>query len=120
MTERHRAGLACVLGALAVGLGAIGAHAIRDRVPPADLDIWKTAAQYHGLHSVALLALARRGGWPWWAMLAGLLIFALTLYAIPLTGLRWLGAVTPVGGVLLILGWLGFAWGFLRGQEALS
>jgi uncharacterized membrane protein YgdD (TMEM256/DUF423 family) len=50
-------------------------------------------------------------------MLAGLLIFALTLYAIPLTGLRWLGAVTPVGGALLIVGWLGFAWGFLRGQD---
>ncbi|MBI1333495.1 MAG: DUF423 domain-containing protein [Armatimonadetes bacterium] len=105
------AALAALLGGLAVILGAFGAHALGDKVSAKDLDIWKTGAHYHLVHSVALLALClwdREGKFRMvaWLWLVGILIFAGSLYALVLSQVRVLGAITPIGGLCLIIGWL--------------
>lgn len=109
-------------GALAVALGAFGAHGLRERVSAQMLTTWETAAQYHIFHALALLlvgVLARQTGAaallvPGWILLAGLVIFSGSLYLLVLTDQRWLGAVTPLGGTALIIGWLWLAWGLWR------
>lgn len=109
-------------GALTVALGAFGAHALKTRVTPADLALWETAVHYQGLHALALVLLGlwrareARGDVAGWCFLAGSAIFAGTLYGIVLGGPRWLGAITPLGGTLLIAGWLGFAWAAWRAR----
>ncbi len=109
-------------GALAVTLGAFGAHGLRERASAQMLTTWETAAQYHFFHALALLlvgVLARQTGAaallvPGWIMLAGVLVFSGSLYLLVLTDQRWLGAVTPLGGTALIVGWLWLAWGLMR------
>lgn len=109
-------------GALAVALGAFGAHGLRERVSAQMLTTWETAAQYHIFHALALLlvgVLARQTGAaallvPGWILLAGVVIFSGSLYLLVLTDQRWLGAVTPLGGTALIIGWLWLAWGLWR------
>ena len=99
--------VAALSGALAVGAGAFGAHGASG----AAVEWLKTGAQYQLLHVVAALAVLRleaRG--PAWLFLIGGLIFAGTLYLMALGLPRWLGAVTPIGGALLIAGWLWLAW----------
>lgn len=108
--------VAGVLGASGVGLGAFGAHALQERLVQAGyLDVWETAVSYQLWHAIALLAVAvwmRTGQAPGlghalvhvWT--AGVVVFSSTLYAICLGGPKWLGAVTPVGGTLLIAGWV--------------
>ena len=98
---------------VAVAAGAFGAHALRMRLVPAALDIWETAARYQMYHALALVA----AGWiasiwpgplPRWAgrlFLAGTAVFSGSLYLIALTGVRWLGAVTPIGGACFLAGW---------------
>jgi uncharacterized membrane protein YgdD (TMEM256/DUF423 family) len=103
-----------VLGLLGVVAGAFGAHALADRLDPEQLEWWNTAARYQQIHAVALLAVAALAG-PWTrsrevavvAFTIGIVIFAGTLYAMALGAPRWFGAVTPVGGLALIVGWLG-------------
>ena len=101
-------------GAIAVLLGAFGAHGLKDRVTPEDLEIWKTGVLYHALHAPALVLFGlfqeRRasGGGPGSCFLLGSAIFSGTLYGIALGGPRALGAVTPIGGLLLIVGWVWF------------
>jgi len=105
--------VAATLGLLAVALGAFGAHGLENLLTHLDTtEIWKTASQYHFYHTLALLALAfapwpaARSEWvgrPW---LYGILIFSGSLYLLAVTGWRWLGAITPIGGILLLLGWL--------------
>lgn len=108
-----------LLAFLGVALGAFGAHALRNRVSPEMLAVWNTAVLYHLLHAVALFALGlyarasgadvRTGG----ALLtAGVAVFSGSLYALALTGIKPLGAVTPVGGLLFLAGW---AWIALKG-----
>jgi uncharacterized membrane protein YgdD (TMEM256/DUF423 family) len=107
--------LGAALGALAVALGAFGAHALEDALAPEQLDWWHTAVQYQALHAVALalfgLFRERRPGSSaaGWCFTAGTLIFAGTLYGLALGGPRWLGAITPIGGVAMIAGWFLFA-----------
>lgn len=114
--------LAGIQGTLAVALGAFGAHWVRGRLAEAAdgarrLEWWETAAQYHLVHALALgvlAALATRasGGWIIASAVgfgAGALVFAGTLYAMALGAPRWLGAITPLGGLLLILGWAALA-----------
>jgi uncharacterized membrane protein YgdD (TMEM256/DUF423 family) len=106
--------IAGVVGALGVLLGAFGAHGLQARVSdPHLLDIWDTGARYHLVHALALCAVAAHPRPPRYAgaaFLVGILVFSGSLYLIPLTGATWLGAVTPIGGLSLISGWLLLAW----------
>jgi uncharacterized membrane protein YgdD (TMEM256/DUF423 family) len=103
-----------LLAALAVAAGAFGAHALAARLSPERLATWETAARYHmyGALSVVLVAVApdRFSSSLLWAagsvFVAGTLLFGGTVYALALGGPRWLGAVTPLGGLGLIVGWL--------------
>jgi uncharacterized membrane protein YgdD (TMEM256/DUF423 family) len=116
------------LGALsacvAVLAGAFGAHALRSRLTPDMLAVFETAARYQMFHALALLAVAwsfERGRRPavvgaGWLFLAGTALFSGSLYALALTGARGLGAVTPLGGLCFIAGWLSLAWGLWRGR----
>lgn len=107
-----------VLAGLAVAAGAFGAHALRDRLSPADLATFETAARYQMYHALALLAVAwlAERGHPRAALaaklfIAGIVLFSGSLYALTLAGLRWMGAVTPLGGAAFILGWVSLAIG---------
>jgi uncharacterized membrane protein YgdD (TMEM256/DUF423 family) len=102
--------IAAALCFLAVSLGAFGAHALRSTIEGYGLgDVWNKAALYHLAHAVALLALALAANTnrvSWWLLFAGIVIFSGSLYAMCLTNARWLGAVTPLGGVCFLAGWL--------------
>ena len=104
-------------------LGAFGAHAIKDRVSAADLEIWKTGAHYHLIHAVALLALAvndKKGSYRvvCWLWIAGIAIFGGSLYALVLSQVRVFGAITPIGGLCLIIGWLMLGIKLWKGNES--
>ena len=115
--------LGALLAFLAVGLGAFGSHGLRGRVEPRDLEIFETGVRYQMYHALALLALGWIvGRWPGggsvvagWAFVVGVLVFSGSLYLLVLTGARWWGAVTPVGGVALLVGWAALAWRVLQG-----
>ena len=105
--------LAALLGLLAVALGAFGAHGLESRATAEQLAWWSTAAHYHLTHALALLAVGLltrqepgRGRAAAGAFVIGIAIFSGTLYGLALGGPRWLGAVTPIGGVALMVGWL--------------
>lgn len=110
MRHSRISGAGALLAALGVGLGAFGAHALKARLGPAALGWWETAVQYQMWHAVGLVALgalgSRRMGVPASLLLAGTVIFSGSLYAMALSDAPWLGAVTPLGGVLMISGWL--------------
>ena len=110
--------ISAVFGFLAVALGAFGAHGLKTVLEAnAQMANWNTAAHYHLVHAVALVALALHGSrrvWTWRLWFAGTLVFSGTLYVLALTNLKWLGAITPIGGVLLLAGWLALA--FERGR----
>ena len=104
---------AALLGAIGVLLGAFGAHGLRARLTPEQLGSWQTAVEYHLLHAVALLALAlyasaaeRSVGLTAGLWTAGIVLFSGSIYGLVLGGPRWLGPVTPLGGLFLIFGWL--------------
>ena len=99
--------LAALSGALAVGAGAFGAHGVTG-----DAAKWlQTGGHYQLLHAVAaLVAMRLESRGPAWLFVLGGMIFAGTLYLMALGAPRWLGAITPIGGVLLIAGWLWLAW----------
>jgi uncharacterized membrane protein YgdD (TMEM256/DUF423 family) len=100
-----------IWGFLGVALGAFGAHGLKARVGEQALGWWQTGAQYHLVHALALVAtgLLRaqggRGDAAGWAFLAGSLVFSGSLYVMALGGPRWLGAVTPLGGLGMLAGW---------------
>lgn len=114
-------------GLLAVLLGAFGAHALRARLEPYDMGIYETAVQYHFAHSLALLAVAllyrsasspRLLGFAGLAFSVGLVLFSGSLYLLAVSGLRWLGAITPLGGLAFIAGWsLLLAWSLGPGRN---
>ena len=103
------------IAGLSVAIGAFGAHALRARLEPARLATFETAVQYHMLHAVALLAVAALMGRVQSQQLlllsgglftAGIFLFSGSLYALAITGITWLGAITPLGGLAFIGGWL--------------
>ena len=105
--------IAAIAGATGVVLGAFGAHGLERTLSPERLEVWTTAVEYHLLHAVALLAVAlfeRATGAPirWAAsgFTAGIALFSGSLYLLALDGPRWLGPVTPLGGLCFIAGWL--------------
>lgn len=110
--------LAGIFGAMGVAAGAFGAHALASRVEPRMLEIFETAARYQMYHALALLAVA----WVWqstshsttaqvagWAFTVGIVLFCGSLYAMVFSGVRVLGAITPLGGVGFIVGWIALA-----------
>ncbi len=109
--RRGGLGLAGALGFTAVAFGAFGAHGLRARLSPAMLEIYRTGALYHLVHAVAALAVAlagdklRRGRLILTLFAAGIAVFAGSLYALAITGVTVLGAVTPLGGLLLLAAW---------------
>mgnify|MGYP002631029384 CR=1 FL=1 len=109
-------------GAIGVAAGAFGAHALRARVEPRLLEVFETGARYQMYHAIAMLAaawivtrfpgsLANASGW---LFLAGTVLFSGSLYAMALTGVRALGAITPIGGVCFIAGWACLALAAMR------
>jgi uncharacterized membrane protein YgdD (TMEM256/DUF423 family) len=112
---------ATLLG-LAVAIGAFGAHALRDRLDAYAMGVYERAVFYHFVHALGLLALgiavragalsAGAAGLPGWLLLAGIVIFCGSLYALALSGVRKLGAITPLGGLAFIAGWIALAVAF--------
>ena len=120
--ERIFLTLAAISGFLAVAFGAFGAHGLRERLAPDMLAVFEVAVRYQMYHALALvgvaLALSR---WPssalqvaGWCFVAGTVVFSGSLYVLTLTGMRWLGAVTPIGGVAFLAGWALLAWAAWR------
>ena len=117
MTQSLLYRIACVAIALSVALGAFGAHGLKSRLGEDYTHygpIWDTAATYQMYNALGLLALAAlwgliagpRVGPGAWLVIAGTCVFAASLYALVLTKVGWLGAITPIGGVLMIVGWV--------------
>jgi uncharacterized membrane protein YgdD (TMEM256/DUF423 family) len=100
-------------GFLAVALGAFGAHGLRGRLSPDMLSIFETGVRYHMYHALAIVAvgliMSRMGGWliqlAGWSFAVGIVLFSGSLYALALTGVTVLGAITPLGGVAFLVGW---------------
>ncbi|HKK13623.1 MAG TPA: DUF423 domain-containing protein [Gammaproteobacteria bacterium] len=107
--------LGAINGTLAVLLGAFGAHALRGHLPPGMMEVYHTANQYHFYHALGLLAVGMAAfqmpdsaalRWSGWLMLAGIVLFSGSLYALSVSGMRWLGIITPFGGTAFIIAWL--------------
>jgi uncharacterized membrane protein YgdD (TMEM256/DUF423 family) len=110
--------LGALLAGTSVAAGAFGAHGLRDRLSTEQLTVFETGVRYQMYHALALLAVAwvtslrpasvaQAAGW---CFLGGILIFSGSLYLLALTGHRWWGAVTPIGGVAFLVGWGCLAW----------
>lgn len=109
---------AALSGFLAVALGAFGAHALKATLAPADLAIWQTSVHYQMFHTAALLMIGlmpaahhpRPLRLAAWSLGGGILLFSGSLYLLAITGRTWLGAITPVGGLLFLAGWSALIW----------
>ncbi|HSM59236.1 MAG TPA: DUF423 domain-containing protein [Longimicrobiales bacterium] len=121
--ERTFFGLGALCALLGVALGAFGAHALRSTLSAADLEVFETGVRYQMYHALGLFAVSWASArWPdspvaaaGWLFVAGILLFSGSLYVMVLSGQRWLGAVTPLGGVCFLVGWAILAWAALRG-----
>jgi len=114
MTDTLRTRIAAGAGFLAVALGAFGAHGLRDILAQnGTTAIWEKAVFYHFIHVVMLFVVAERKPFAagvWWSFLAGIMIFSGSLYLLAVTNMKWLGAITPVGGTSLLVGWAWLLW----------
>ena len=121
--DRTFLALGAVSAAISVAAGAFGAHALRAKLGPDLLAVFETGARYQMYHAFGLAlaawAAARFAGgaaaWAGWLFVAGTVLFSGSLYALALTGVRAIGAVTPFGGVAFIAGWIALALAALRG-----
>ena len=117
-------GIGAIAGAIGVALGAFGAHGLKSRVDADLLAVFETGVRYHMVHALALLAVGWAATrWPgaWvtasgWLFLVGIVVFSGSLYVMTLTGARWLGAVTPLGGLAFISGWIALAVAALKSR----
>lgn len=109
------ASLGSVNALIAVLLGAFGAHALKSRLSPEMMEIFQTGVQYHFYHALGLLAVGIIAWhlpestwlrWSGWLMFAGIVIFSGSLYMLSATGIKWLGAITPLGGTAFIVAWV--------------
>lgn len=118
--------IGCISAGFGVAAGAFGAHMLKDSLDQPMLAVYETAARYQMYHAFGMVlsgfaariwrdAGAVKAGW---MFLAGTLLFSGSLYGLSLSGVRWLGAVTPVGGMLFIVGWTVLAWRAWRGVES--
>jgi uncharacterized membrane protein YgdD (TMEM256/DUF423 family) len=114
--------LGSLLAFLAVGLGAFGAHSLQGTFAPGMADVYETGVRYHFYHALGLLAVAFAvTRWPGatttlagWLFVAGIVLFSGSLYLLSVTGMRILGAVTPLGGLAFLAGWLLLVWTVVR------
>ena len=115
-------GIGSVFGCLGVALGAFGAHGLKNVLDARELDIFETGVRYQMYHAFAIIvvgvvlsrvdsSLIRYAGW---SFVSGIVIFSGSLYTLTLSGQRWLGAITPLGGLALIVGWLLLAYAVFR------
>ena len=117
--------IAGMLGGLSVVFGAFASHALKDKLSERALEIWETGTKYQMYHALALILVAlllsrlATTSLPLvitgYAFIVGILLFSGSLYALSLSGIKWLGAITPLGGVAFILGWICLvvaAWGW--------
>ncbi len=128
MHERTALAAGCVAMFAAVAAGAFGAHALRATLAPEMLATWHTAVEYQAWHALALLVagvlMARDAPAVThpairaaaWLFAIGIVLFSGSLYVLALTGLRWLGVLTPVGGVAFLAGWIALAWALTRAR----
>ncbi len=120
--DRLFASFGAIAAAIAVALGAFGAHALKARLSSTDLATFEVGVRYQMYHALALFVVAWVvSRWPsgsvnaaGWLFIVGIAVFSGSLYVLVLTGQRWLGAVTPLGGLSFVVGWLMLAWGVLR------
>jgi uncharacterized membrane protein YgdD (TMEM256/DUF423 family) len=102
--------IAAALGFIAVGLGAFGAHSLKGLLQENGMtDVWNKAVLYHLAHAIALLVLALQAAGnraAYFLIFAGIIFFSGSLYVMAITNVRWLGAITPIGGVCFLVGWL--------------
>ena len=110
--------LGAINGGIAVAAGAFGAHGLKERISQHSLEIFETAVRYQMFHALAMILCAviatsgaRTAGW---LFQAGILVFSGSLYLLALTETKWLGAITPVGGLAFLAGWAALAWSALR------
>ncbi len=111
--------IGAILGFLGVAGGAFGSHALKNRLSADLLQVFEVAVRYQMYHALALVLTgfiltrfhSQALSWAGWFFAAGVVIFSGTLYLLTLTGQRWLGAITPIGGTALLVGWLLVAWG---------
>ena len=115
--------LGAVNALLAVGLGAFGAHGLKARLSLDMLGVYQTGVQYHRYHALGLLLVGVLvSQWPsgglieisGWVMFAGIVIFSGSVYLLSITGIRWLGAITPIGGLAFLVAWLLLVVAFIR------
>ena len=115
---RHFVLIGAVCGFLAVAFGAFAAHGLKPLLSAGLLEVFQTGVQYQGMHSLALLIVGLLGyqgrssalNLAGWAFAFGILVFSGSLYLLALTDIRWLGAVTPIGGTAFLIGWAALAW----------
>lgn len=114
VSQRFALVTGALLAALGVGLGAFGAHGLQSFLGARELQWWQTAVQYQMWHAIGLLAIGAAGRRDFFGpavmIAAGTVVFSGSLFVMALTGMRFLGMVTPFGGGLMILGWLWLAW----------
>lgn len=118
MAERSVVAAGALNAAIAVAAGAFAAHGLRDRLEPRALEIFDTAARYQMYHALAMIlagVVAVRGAaTAGWIFQAGIAVFCGSLYALALSDVKWLGAITPFGGLAFIAGWVWLAWSAWR------
>ena len=112
-----------LLMAVAVMLGAFGAHGLKGKLTPEMMQVYRTGVEYHFYHALGVLLIGAIAGfypqaqgvqWAGWALIVGIFLFSGSLYALALSGIRWFGPITPLGGVFFIIGWVMLAVSIYR------
>ncbi|OAB34348.1 hypothetical protein PMSD_14710 [Paenibacillus macquariensis subsp. defensor] len=115
-----------ILMALSVAIGAFGAHLLEPRIGADAIGVYETGVHYHMIHALGLLMISLTIGqigeskslkWAGWLLVAGIILFSGSLYVLSITGIKVLGAITPLGGVAFIAGWLCYLSAFLRSKK---